>query len=197
MNALAKLSNATKMLAEVRSAHDAQKIMNMAAAAEYYAKKAKLGEEAISYAHAIKVDAERLLGGFLKETPKASGSLRRGTHKEPRADTPTLADLGLTKKQSAASQLLHTIAEEAPEEFAAIRSGKKSVSRVRHSIQRAKAITKAQLPSGKFRVIYADPPWKYNDSCADGAVQAGGASTHYPAMSISELCSLPGKNILD
>ena len=49
------------MLAEVRDA---------------YARKAKLGEDAISYAHSIKISAEVLLGGFLKETEKRSGGQR-------------------------------------------------------------------------------------------------------------------------
>jgi len=47
------------------------------------------------------------------------------------------------------------------------------------------------LPEGKYRVLYADPPWFYNDKCEAGAVQAGGCERHYPSMSIAELCSLP------
>ena len=37
--------------------------MAKASAAEHYARKAQLGEDAITYAHAIKIDAEVLLGG--------------------------------------------------------------------------------------------------------------------------------------
>ena len=47
------------------------------------------------------------------------------------------------------------------------------------------------LPKGKYQVIYADPPWKYNDECKEGAIQSGGAIKHYPVMSIEELCLLP------
>lgn len=53
------------MLAEVRDAGDAKKMMDLASAAEHYAKKARLGEESIKYAHEIKTDAEALLGEFL------------------------------------------------------------------------------------------------------------------------------------
>lgn len=46
------------------------------------------------------------------------------------------------------------------------------------------------MPEGTYRVIYCDPPWKYNDECKDGAIQTGGASKHYPTMSIDELCEM-------
>ena len=44
------------------------------------------------------------------------------------------------------------------------------------------------LPKGKYRVIYADPPWKYADELIEGY---GAAEHHYPTMTISELCALP------
>jgi N6-adenosine-specific RNA methylase IME4 len=47
------------------------------------------------------------------------------------------------------------------------------------------------LPDAKYRVIYADPPWSYNDKADEGAIQAAGADAHYPTMSIAELCALP------
>ena len=40
----------------------------------------------------------------------------------------------------------------------------------------------------KYRVIYADPPWKYNNKLTDGY---GAAENHYPTMSIDELRTLP------
>ncbi len=43
-------------------------------------------------------------------------------------------------------------------------------------------------PTGKHRIIYADPPWEYADS---GLQEYGHASFHYPTMSIAELCDLP------
>lgn len=43
-----------------------------------------------------------------------------------------------------------------------------------------------ETPDGKYRIIYADPPWKYNNS-GDGIDQYGPAERHYPAMSIIEL----------
>jgi len=44
----------------------------------------------------------------------------------------------------------------------------------------------------KYKIIYADPPWRYARSKAQGA-----AEKHYPTMSIEELCALPVKEIAD
>lgn len=47
------------------------------------------------------------------------------------------------------------------------------------------------LPTDKFGVIYADPPWAYNDK-QGGAISDsyGGAEKHYPSMKLSELKAL-------
>jgi N6-adenosine-specific RNA methylase IME4 len=40
--------------------------------------------------------------------------------------------------------------------------------------------------SGKYNIIYADPPWKYQNSVTRAA-----ANNHYSTLSINELCELP------
>jgi hypothetical protein len=75
------------------------------------------------------------------------------------------------------------------------------------STQAHRLLKKAQIanrvepfPDGKFRVIYADPPWKYNDSreglgAGDGAEKgidraSTAAADHYPPMSMADLKAL-------
>lgn len=48
--------------------------------------------------------------------------------------------------------------------------------------------------TGKYRVIYADPPWKYNDRLVEGY---GPAEYHYPTMTIDELCAMPVKGMAE
>lgn len=48
------------------------------------------------------------------------------------------------------------------------------------------------LPKDKYRVIYADPPWKYADELIEGY---GAAEHHYPTMTIAELAALPIKDL--
>lgn len=50
----------------------------------------------------------------------------------------------------------------------------------------------SELPTDQYRIIYADPPWKYGDK-RDG--HTTGAEDHYPTLSISELCALPVKDM--
>jgi N6-adenosine-specific RNA methylase IME4/ParB-like chromosome segregation protein Spo0J len=58
---------------------------------------------------------------------------------------------------------------------------------VRNSLIAAKV---AALPSGKYRVIYADCPAKYNDDRAGLDCASTAAEDHYPTMSVAELCAL-------
>jgi N6-adenosine-specific RNA methylase IME4 len=44
------------------------------------------------------------------------------------------------------------------------------------------------IPEGQYRILYADPPWKYNDELIEGY---GAAEHHYPTLTIGELCELP------
>lgn len=44
----------------------------------------------------------------------------------------------------------------------------------------------------KYNIIYADPPWRYEQNTLSGA-----AENHYPTMSMEELYDLPVKEIAD
>lgn len=56
---------------------------------------------------------------------------------------------------------------------------------------REQAATQIPLsPTNKYRVIYADPPWSYNDS-RNGLEGTTGATAHYPTMALNDICSLP------
>lgn len=54
-----------------------------------------------------------------------------------------------------------------------------------HASKRAQA-----FPVGKYAVIYADPPWKYDNSGFDEAADA-----EYPTMPLDEICSLPVQSL--
>lgn len=44
----------------------------------------------------------------------------------------------------------------------------------------------------KYSVIYADPPWSYNDSGCQGA-----AAAHYPTMGVADIAKMPVQNIAE
>lgn len=53
--------------------------------------------------------------------------------------------------------------------------------------KRARIISGRAVLRGKFRVVYADPPWLYGDRPPSGS----GAIDHYPGMTIDQMCELP------
>ena len=66
-----------------------------------------------------------------------------------------------------------------------------TVAELRQLLRQAqRRLSAAELPAGRFRVLYADPPWAYNDT-GSGADGFGRADEHYPTMTIDELCALP------
>lgn len=45
-----------------------------------------------------------------------------------------------------------------------------------------------ETTEGKYRVIYADPPWQYGNA---GLTEYGHAESHYPTMPLADLCAMP------
>lgn len=74
-------------------------------------------------------------------------------------------------------------------------SGEVKAGEAIRQIKKAEVSKKvAELPKGRYRVFYADPPWKYGNS-GEGIDQYGPAERHYPAMSIAELCAMDIQSI--
>ena len=48
------------------------------------------------------------------------------------------------------------------------------------------------FPNKKYQIIYADPPWKYQDKKCNG-----NAEQHYNLMSINDICNIPVQEITD
>jgi len=52
-------------------------------------------------------------------------------------------------------------------------------------------------PSSRYNVIYADPPWQYNDRRTSDTRFSGGAMAHYDVMDINALCQIDVNAIAD
>ena len=92
------------------------------------------------------------------------------------------------------AEALDQLAETQPELAQAVRDGKKRFNEVRREIKRAEVQQTVKLPDAKFRVVYADPPWKYGDQLTE---DYGPTKFHYPSMSIPELCALPIRELVE
>lgn len=125
-----KLHCAKQALVEAKTIQQTKQIVDIAVAAEIYAKRQQLSEESIRYAHAIKIEALRRLGTMLKETPDAKTGPKPkqlGSHMEPNS-IPTLADLGINKKTSMTAQRL---AELPPDKFKQVEGGTATLAMIR------------------------------------------------------------------
>ena len=49
-----------------------------------------------------------------------------------------------------------------------------------------------KFPNKKYQIIYADPPWKYQDKKCNGNV-----AQHYDLMNINDICKLPVNELSD
>ena len=165
-------------------------IADVAAAQEIFATRQRLGEDVIGYAHALKIEALAGLGELIAKAPKApsargrKGGGTRGSKKDPQVNTPpTLAEQGVDKKTANLARKLSGLSGT---ERNAVAARDKTLAQVTREKTAAVRATRLALPDAKYRVIYADPPWKYNDTADAGSVQAGGAEKKYPVMSIAE-----------
>lgn len=91
------------------------------------------------------------------------------------------------------------IKERAPELFEQIKTGEITIPQAKREIVRQERVESPPLPTaGKYRVIYADPPWKYgNDGIIGDTDHYGHVGRHYPSMTIQELCELPIKGMAE
>jgi len=60
-----------------------------------------------------------------------------------------------------------------------------TVHKLKREVTKMVASPPPPLPKGEFSVIYADPPWEYEQSPPRGDLEV-----HYPTMSLEEICDL-------
>lgn len=200
MDSLAKLDQATRMLAEVRTIDDAKDLINLAEAARVYAQQVKLGLEAQNHAAEIKLRAQRRAGEILDSMEKAKGGQpyqeknSTGYSLQP---VETYADMGIDKVDAHRWQTIAKIPvqefEKQLEQTKADGGELTTAGMYREGLHfRAANKPKApEFPSNKYQVIYADPPWKYENFGVSVSEYYGGAERHYPAMETENIAALP------
>lgn len=175
---------------EVASTVDEVKgIRDKAEAARKYAQQAGLGLGMQNQCADIKIRAERKAGKILKSMEKNRGAATPNTQSH-RATT--LKDLGIDKYESSRWQLESDLPEdEYIEHVEAVTKLKKELTSA--SVRRLAKDKKPKpptpsLPKGKFDVIYADPPWKYDFSTSESRQ----VETQYPTLELEDI-----KNYVD
>lgn len=143
-----RLIQAGTALTEAKTIQQTKKIVDIAAAAEIWAKRQQLGDEAESIALSIKLDALRQLGGMIQNTPLNAGNILRGTKMVPRGNQGlTLKELGLDKKTSSIAQKLAALPEKA---FKQVREGHETISK---ALAAVKTIKPTPKPAPKPAIV--------------------------------------------
>lgn len=199
-NVLAKLDKATQMLAEAKTLDEVKGIMDIAEAARTYARAAKLGLEAQNHAAEIALTAKRKAGDFLGQLDKNEHKVNQYNAESTRGFsspyTETIQEADITPQDAARWQQIAQIPEETFMEFVqeTKESGKEltQAGALRVARELNKETETPKIPDGKYRVIYADPPWKYGNTMPEGF---GEQADHYKLMTLQEICDLPIKHL--
>ena len=136
-----QLDRARTALAEAKTIGETKKIVDMAHAAQIYARRQALGEEAMAFALAIKFEAMRKLGEILQ-----GNGIHRGGSKFRGG---ILNDLGIDGKTSMMAQQLAALPAE---QFEQVRDRSKSLTAAMSELrqQNIKAdLVERELPAGQ------------------------------------------------
>ena len=181
-NSVVLFERASLMLAEADTIQKVKEFKSLALTAAELARRKGMGEKAVQYARSYALEAERKMGEMLRETPRATGAMGIGKSDVVSLDStveieqekpPRLADLGITRDESARAQMLADIPRET---FEKVKEGKKTIVEVkrerkeqareeRRDENRAK-VEQAEDPvsvGARFATIVMDPPWDWGD----------------------------------
>ena len=129
---VASMCRARLALSEAKNIQQTKVVVDAAKAAEIYARRQKLGDEASDLAISIKVEALRKLGEMLAATPRNDGAKGIGKSAVTHGNrTPTLEDIGLSKRESAVAQKLASLPEE---EFQQVRDGHLTINKALNAV---------------------------------------------------------------
>lgn len=207
---LVAYEEACKAVALAKTANEAKDIYDKSDAMRVYARQAKNKQMEIDAAE-IRIRAERRLGEILKVQKEtvglnAGGGGRdtTGARVEPVAAPPTLAEVGIDKKLSSRSQKIAAVPEDKFESMISDWQSRVEKENERVTVnllregeraQRDEILASAPIvwPTDKYPVIYADPPWRYENPPMGGGNRS--IENHYPTMTLDEICALPVPDI--
>lgn len=192
---LIKFEEAAHAIAHARTVDELKDIRDKAEAVRAYAKQAGLGLEVQNDAAVIRLRAERRAGEMLAEMEKQHGGHAAKARSQPATEVPpSLADLGVEKTQSSRWQAAASVPED---EFVAWvdenrTEGKeitgaglrKLATKLFRDVRHADA---GPLPDDTYRILYADPPWFYQQQ-VEGY---GHTDKHYRTMKTPEIEAHP------
>jgi N6-adenosine-specific RNA methylase IME4 len=196
---------ARQALAEARSFDEVLDIRDKAEAVRAYARMAKDQQLELDAAE-IRIRAIRRIGEMIATQPKATGARQPGTCRGTTrvVDCPaSYNELGIDKHLAAEARVVASLSEAQFDQSLALWRERAIAKDERVKINPFRAADKAErrsrrereladkicaLPSRKYGVIYADPPWKFAPWGANGMDRS--AANHYPEQEAADIMAL-------
>ena len=203
---LIKPDEVTRALAQANTVEEIKKIHDLGAAYAVYAKRQRAGLIAQNVGAEIQIRAARKGGEILKVLERGSGP-GRGNTAEKMSNVghllseyrEVLEETDTPRQTAARWQQIADIPEKTFEEFIAEKkaAGEEltttAVLKVAKDIEREIVFEEKHsrpFPVGLYQVVYADPPWSYDNS---GFNQS--AASQYPTMPTADIADLPVSGI--
>jgi N6-adenosine-specific RNA methylase IME4 len=201
-NAIALADRARRSLAKISRPEDGAKFVHDAKAIRDRIHKLRLDKEA-AFEAAFPWDMAWLEGmrhtGTLIAAGQKAGTIADRDNQHTAGNKLLLADLEIEKIESSRWQRFGSIHDQDWQLF------EKSLYEERRepTFSRVMALWHllnpnehaAQLPDGKFGVVYADPPWEFGNAFVDETRGGQTAEDHYPTMPSSAIREIPVRTI--
>jgi N6-adenosine-specific RNA methylase IME4 len=121
-----------------------------------------------------------------------------GSEALPKISVPQAAEMMNVSERLV--RTINAIERQAPELIERIERGEMTANEANREIKKAAVIEKTfkqapEIPTGKFKVIYIDPPWQVGSMAMDKWESP--IEDKYPTMSVDEIISLPIRDLAD
>jgi len=199
---LAILDKARQQLAEARSISEVKEIRAKSKALfDYFKSQREMGRESRNHAQKIMFLAEIRIGEMIADT-----KLKTNQHGASNDVLPALTDLGVTRIESSRFQAMARVEQQTFDDWfdgecgagrEPTRAGLVKLGRQSHRkdwaedplepIEGVCTDLRELVEAGsKFRCIYADPPWSY-----DNQETRASTDNHYGTMTVEQICEEP------
>lgn len=146
----------------------------------------------------LRIEREHLVESKQGQRSDLTSVRRRTEVDKPHRQSAKQSGVGKTKYAEG-----KYLAQNAPEEVkeklrkgeTAIKTEYKKLKQEEKKQKHQETLESTEFPEGKYRIIYADPPWDYGSSptCKNTATP----DLKYPVMPLEAICDLPVKGIAD
>jgi N6-adenosine-specific RNA methylase IME4 len=197
MHEIERISTARQELEKAETIEEIHDFHSKAEALRKYAKQSGMKLIDQNEAAKLRIRAEWLGGEILDEMERAQGlrtDLTSAGH-QPKSFRQQLKEIPMSRWQSQSWSLEHSLSwEDIETYFAKMDEAEKEITsadiiRMARKLQQVE-VEPPPLPEGKYNVIYADPPWRYDFSPTDSRK----IENQYPTMSLENIKELADRD---